>query len=184
MLKMADLERLAILLSSQWSSSMCWRSEELQSRWNDSDIFFFSFASYSAITANIGSMFNSNLYRQYINCTLHCAYNKKGSLHNNTHPPSLWSIKYSILSVRIYNRMTYLSSDTLTWSRSPLCSDGGGAGVRVSLASPRSNNGYKPNNDGWRPLVRASLFSWSTAESSRNSSRFNMSLSDSAASRL
>lgn len=35
----------------------------------------------------------------------------------------------------------YLSSDTLTCRRRPLCSEGGGAGLRVSLASPRSNRG-------------------------------------------
>ena len=60
-LKIADLARLAKLLSSEGSLHLAWMSEVLQSRWKDSEIFFFSLASYRAITANIGSTFKSNL---------------------------------------------------------------------------------------------------------------------------
>ena len=47
----------------------------------------------------------------------------------------------------LHMMINHLSSETLTWSFSPLCSEGGGTGLRVSFASPRSSSGYRPKRE-------------------------------------
>lgn len=77
-----------------------------------------------------------------------------------------------------------LSSNILTRSLIPSCSEGGIPGVLFSRASSRPGRGYNPNKVGWRLAARSLKFSSSITRSLTGSNKLSNNLSDSALSRM
>ena len=95
--------------------------------------------------------------------------------------PCTWNDNYTQYIILL---TTDLSSDILTRSLIPSCSEGGMVGVLFSRASSRPGRGYNPNKAGWRLAARSLKFSSSIANSLTGSNKLSNSLSDSALSRL